>query len=326
MEDYLLDNIGSFLKKDNTPYTIYTPFKNNLLKNKIEKPKRKSIKNLTKSNLKTIDFKDISHHYNFNENIKVSGGRKNVMKILKKIKSFKDYSKTRNNLSSETTLLSAYIKFGCASIREVFWTIKSSSITDLLNQLIWREFYYYIGYYFPKVMKNQPFNEKYKDIKWRWNKKQYDSWCKGETGYPVVDAGMRELNTTGYMHNRARLITSNFLNRMLGMDWRHGELYFAKQLVDYDPLVNNGNWGWISSTGTDPKPYFQRLFNPWLQSEKFDPDCEYIKTWIPELKQVPNKEIHEWYKYYNNYTNYVKPIVEYKSARKKSVEQYRKVL
>ena len=137
---------------------------------------------------------------------------------------------------------------------------------------------------------------------------------------------MRELNTTGYMHNRGRLITANFLNRILGHDWRDGEKYFATQLTDYDPCVNNGNWQWIASTGTDPKPYFQRLFNPHLQSEKFDKEALYIKQWIPSLKQIPAKELHEWNKHYQKYDlaqiSYVRPIVDYATERKRSIAQY----
>ena len=145
------------------------------------------------------------------------------------------------------------------------------------------------------------------------------------TGYPIVDAGMRQLNETGYMHNRLRLITSNFLNRMLGMDWREGELYYAQQLTDYDPSVNNGNWQWTASVGVDTKPYFQRLFNPWLQSEKFDKDAEYIKKWIPELKNIPAEHLHKWDEYHSKYpkVNYPKPVVDYKKARERSANMYR---
>jgi deoxyribodipyrimidine photo-lyase len=198
---------------------------------------------------------------------------------------------------------------------------------DLLGQLFWREFYYYICYYYPKVLNGKNYNEKYDKIKWKYNKNHFDKWTNGQTGYPVVDAGMIELKTSGYMHNRARLITSNFLNRMLGMDWRKGELYYATQLTDYDPAVNNGNWQWIASTGTDPKPYFQRLFNPWLQSEKYDKDAEYIKKWLPQLKDIPSKELHEWDKYCDNYDvkklGYYKPVVEYKKAREESIKMYK---
>ena len=129
----------------------------------------------------------------------------------------------------------------------------------MLDQLFWREFYFYIVHYFPQVLKGKNYNPKYDKLKWSVSDSNFKKWRQGLTGYPVVDAGMRQLNETGYMHNRARLITSNFLNRMLGMDWRLGEKYFAQMLTDYDPAVNNGNWQWIASTGTDPKPYFQRL-------------------------------------------------------------------
>jgi deoxyribodipyrimidine photo-lyase len=328
-EDYLLSPVGSMLKKDGEPYTVFTPFKNNGYKLKIDKPSKMKAKNLTKYNkLKTQDY----IKYNINQNILVNGGRKNGLKQLKKLKDQKKYNTNRNKLSIETSLLSAYIKFGCISIREVYWNVKEKLGTSnsLLSQLFWREFYFYIAYYFPQVLKGKNYNEKYDEIKWNKSKSKFEKWCNGETGYPVVDAGMREMNETGYMHNRARLITSNFLNRMLGMDWREGEKYFATMLTDYDPSVNNGNWQWIASTGTDPKPYFQRLFNPIIQSEKFDKKAEYIKKWIPELKDVPAKDIHKWESKYIDYDvkelGYFEPIVEYKKARAESVKMYREVL
>ena len=328
-EDYLLKPIGTMLKSDGDPYTVYTPFKNNGFKEKIDKPSKDRVKNLVKtSKLKSDDY----IKYEVNNNILVNGGRKNGLSQLSKIKNHSKYNTNRNTLSIETTLLSAYIKFGCISIREVYWKIidKLGKSNTLLAQLFWREFYYYIAYYFPQVLKGKNYNEKYDDIEWTKNKKNFEKWCNGETGYPVVDAGMRELNETGYMHNRARLITSNFLNRMLGMDWRLGEKYFATMLTDYDPSVNNGNWQWIASTGVDPKPYFQRLFNPIIQSEKFDKNGEYIKKWIPELKSVPVKDLHNWESKFKNYDvkklGYFQPIVEYKKAREESVKMYRKVL
>jgi len=328
-EDYLLAPIGSMLKKDGDPYTVFTPFRNNGYKVKIDKPSKIKAKNLAKTNkLKTDNY----INYKINENILVNGGRKNGIKQLKKLKDQKKYNTNRNILGIETSLLSAYIKFGCISIREVYWKVKEKLGTSnsLLSQLFWREFYFYIAYYFPQVLKGKNYNEKYNNLEWNKSKSKFEKWCNGETGYPVVDAGMREMNETGYMHNRARLITSNFLNRMLGMDWRIGEKYFATMLTDYDPSVNNGNWQWIASTGTDPKPYFQRLFNPIIQSEKFDKQAEYIKKWIPELKDVTAKDIHKWESKYKDYDvkelGYFEPIVEYKKARAESVKMYRKVL
>ena len=329
IEDYLLHPIGTLLKDNNDPYTVYTPFKNNGLKFTVEKPLKNKIKNLISENkLKTNEY----IKYQTNENILVRGGRLNGLKQLKNIKNQKKYNTNRNDLTIQTSLLSAYIKYGCISIREVYWYIINlfSKSNQLISQLFWREFYFYIAYYFPQVLKGKNYNTKYDAIKWNTNNNLFKAWCDGLTGYPIIDAAMTELNTTGYMHNRGRLITSNFLNRILGQDWRKGEQYFATQLTDYDPSVNNGNWQWIASTGVDPKPYFQRLFNPWLQSKKFDKNAEYIKKWLPQLSEIPAKELHEWEKYSTDYDlndiNYIKPIVDYKTQRKLSVDMYRDVL
>jgi len=328
-EDYLLSKIGEYNKKNGEPYTIFTPFKNNGLKYNVDKPDHSRIKNMVKLN-KLKEDKIIK--YDENNKILVRGGRDNGLEYLRQIKNQKKYDKNRNILNISTTQLSAYIKFGCVSIREVYWEIVSEfgKGNSLLGQLFWREFYFYICYYFPEVLNGKNFNKKYDKIKWKWSKKHYDAWCNGETGYPVVDAGMRELNETGYMHNRARLITSNFLNRILGIDWRWSEIYFANKLTDYDPAVNSGNHQWIASVGVDPKPYFQRLFNPWIQSKKFDPEASYIKKWIPGLKNIPAKEIHNWEKYFEDYNldeiDYFEPIIEYKKGREDSIKMYRKVL
>lgn len=335
IEDYLLAPIGRFNKSNGEPYTIFTPFKNNGIKYKIDKPSNMRPKNLIK--IKNIGETDIfikgakGRLYKENVDILVNGGRRNGLKLLKKIKNQTKYNTTRNTLIIPTTYLSAYIKFGCVSIREVYWEIKNNlRNNNLVDQLFWREFYYYIAYHFPEVLRGKNFNKKYDGIKWKWSKTKYLKWCKGETGYPIVDAGMRELNRTGFMHNRARLITSNFLNRILGMNWRWGEYYYATKLSDYDPSVNNGNWQWVSSVGVDPKPYFQRLFNPWLQSAKYDPDALYIKKWVSELKDIDPKEIHNWEDHYMDHDldkiKYFKPIVNYKDGRNDSIKMYKKVL
>ena len=141
---------------------------------------------------------------------------------------------------------------------------------------------------------------KYDKIKWSTNNNIFKKWCEGKTGYPIVDAGMREMNETGYMHNRSRLITSNFLVKLGLISWEKGEKYFAQKLTDYDPSVNNGNWQWTSGSGADSQPYF-RIMNPWTQSEKFDKNAEYIKKWVPELKNVEPKHIHNWEKFNNQY-------------------------
>ena len=324
VEDYLLDGIGTFLKKDGNPYTVFTPFKNNVMKSDIPKPQKFKVVNLSKPKIKDDGYIENP----VNPDILIHGGRDNALKQLNKLAEQQNYNDNRNKLSIPTSHLSAYIKFGNISIREVYWKIRKDLgiKSELIPQLIWREFYFYISNYFPDVLKGKNFNSKYDKIKWNNNPEYFKAWCEGKTGVPVVDAGMRELNKTGYMHNRARLITSNYLNRILGCDWRMGEKYYATKLTDYDPSVNNGNWQWIASTGTDPKPYFQRLFNPWLQSKKFDKDGDYIKKWIPELQEIPNKEIHEWEKYYHKYDIYPKPIRDYKEGREASVKMYRDVL
>lgn len=335
VEDYLLAPIGTIQKSDGKPYTVFTPFKNAGFKIEVAKPNKKKSTNFStfkfKHELNIVELK-IKISFQKNEKILCSGGRFLGKQMIKKLKNQNQYNTTRNSLSLETSHLSAYLKFGCISIREVYHKIKKlyGQQNNLLDQLFWREFYFYIVHYFPHVLKGKNYNPKYDNLKWTVSKSKFEKWCQGQTGYPVVDAGMKQLNQTGYMHNRARLITSNFLNRMLGMDWRLGEKYFAQKLTDYDPSVNNGNWQWIASTGTDPKPYFQRLFNPMLQSQKFDADALYIKKWLPQLKDIPAKELHDWSKHYQKYElqeiDYVEPIVDYKEARKSSVEMYRAVL
>lgn len=339
VEDYLLSDICSFLKGDGEPYHVFTPFKNNVLaqENAIDRPVKMNtsvlFSKLTHTNIscetKINQIKDIQF---INPSILVHGGRKNGLRILSNINKFKDYNNKRSALSYNTSHLSAYIKFGCVSIREIYWGIRKhfKKTDEILSQLIWREFYYYIGYYYPDVLKGKNFQTKWKHIKWKRSKNEFDAWCKGITGFPIVDAGMRELNTTGYMHNRCRLITSNFLNRILGQDWRKGERYFATKLIDYDPFVNNGNWQWIASTGTDTSPYSQRIFNPYLQSERYDPDCKYIKKWVPELKNVRNLHIHQWDDYCDEEENenvkYPRPIVDYSRRRQESLNMYKNAL
>jgi deoxyribodipyrimidine photo-lyase len=252
---------------------------------------------------------------------------------LKTIKNgeFINYDNERNDLKKETTHLSAYIKFGCVSIREVYYKIllKLGKSNGLINELIWRDFYMNITYYYPKILqgqisikkKNQPLKDKYKIIKWSKNNKFYKKWCNGETGFPIVDAAMTQLNTTGYMHNRCRMIVACFLCKDLLLDWRLGEKYFATKLVDYDPMSNSGGWQWSSSVGADSQPYF-RIFNPWAQQIKFDPECKYIKKWLPILSECPVNHIHKWYEYHNNYDVYCKPIVDHDIMRKKALDLY----
>jgi deoxyribodipyrimidine photo-lyase len=178
----------------------------------------------------------------------------------------------------------------------------------LIRQLYWRDFFTHIAYYFPQVFE-RAFLDKFVNLHWDNNPDYFQAWCDGKTGFPIVDAGMRELNATGFMHNRVRMITASFLVKDLHIDWRWGERYFAQHLVDYDPCVNNGNWQWAASTGCDAQPYF-RIFNPWLQQLKFDRDCRYIYRWLPELQAFPRKTIHQWDKKHSA-CSYPTPIIDH---------------
>jgi deoxyribodipyrimidine photo-lyase len=219
------------------------------------------------------------------------------------------------------------------SVREVYHRIKSlyGIHHDLIRQLYWREFYYGLSYNRQDMLSDATsFRESYDKITWGKSsnsKKLLEKWKNGTTGYPIVDAGMRELNLTGYMHNRARLITSNFLVKHLFIDWREGEKYFASKLIDYDPSVNNGNWQFTSGSGADSQPFF-RMMNPWTQGERHDPKCAYIKAWIPELETVADDDIHNWQSAYKNYKdiNYPAPckIYDFNKLKKESKKVYSK--
>ncbi|GAA0880033.1 deoxyribodipyrimidine photo-lyase [Algoriphagus jejuensis] len=203
-----------------------------------------------------------------------------------------------------TSRLGIHLRFGTISIRKLAGI--AAKLNDVfLKELIWREFYMMILAFNPQVV-DRAFKPEYDRIPWRQDLGDFHAWCAGKTGFPIVDAGMRELNETGYMHNRVRMITASFLTKLLLIDWRWGEAYFAKQLLDFDLSANNGSWQWAAGTGTDSQPYF-RIFNPESQTSKFDPDLEYIKHWIPELETK----------------KYPKPIVAYKFARQRALETYK---
>jgi deoxyribodipyrimidine photo-lyase len=218
------------------------------------------------------------------------------------------YEQQRNFPAIEgTTKLSVHLRFGTVSIRKLVQIALKKNET-WLNELIWRDFYHMILWHFPKVA-NQAFKSDYDRIEWRNNSEEFAKWCEGKTGYPIVDAGMRELNATGFMHNRVRMIVASFLTKHLLIDWRWGEAYFEQKLLDFDLAANNGGWQWAASSGCDAAPYF-RVFNPALQTEKFDPKLEYIKKWIPEIGT----------------NNYPKPIVDHKLARERVLKVYKEAL
>jgi deoxyribodipyrimidine photo-lyase len=221
----------------------------------------------------------------------------------------KNYHEQRNFPSiNGTSRLGVHLRFGTISIRELANSTQNLSET-FLNELIWRDFYMQIVWHFPHVAQGKAFRPIYDHIEWRQDEVQFQQWCDGQTGYPIVDAGMRELNATGFMHNRVRMITASFLSKHLLLDWRWGEAYFAKKLLDFDLSANNGGWQWASGSGTDAAPYF-RIFNPTAQTQKFDQQLIYIKKWVPEI----------------NSFKYPKPIVEHTFARERCLAVYAKAL
>ena len=207
-----------------------------------------------------------------------------------------------------TSRLGIHLRFGTISIRKLA-KLAAQHSEIFLNELIWRDFYQMILWNFPHINNYQSFKTAYDKIEWRNNETEFKKWCEGNTGYPIVDAGMRELNTTGFMHNRVRMITASFLCKHLLIDWRWGEAYFAEKLLDFDFASNNGGWQWAAGSGCDAAPYF-RIFNPYLQTKKFDPDFKYIRKWVPEFESF----------------DYPKPIVVHEEARKKCLEVYSKAL
>lgn len=222
-----------------------------------------------------------------------------------------------------TSHFSAYLKFGVLSPREIYH--KFSKYSEFIRQLYWRDFYTSVVYYYPDILeKGKAYNDKFYVTGPR-NATYLKAWEHGETGFPIVDAGMRQLNKIGWMHNRARLITASFLIKDLLQDWREGERYFARHLMDYDPAVNNGNWQWVAGTGASNMPYF-RVFNPWLQSRKFDREGKYIKEWIPELRDVPAKDLHRWNDVWDKYPDvkYPKPIIDHEEQKKKYLKLIKK--
>lgn len=225
-----------------------------------------------------------------------------------KQKTIKEYDKKRNFPAVDgTSKLGIHFRFGTISIREK--ARKAQKLNETyLNELIWRDFYAQILANFPKVAKNA-FRSEYEQIEWRNNEKEFEAWCQGKTGYPMVDAGMRELNNTGYMHNRVRMVVASFLTKHLLIDWRWGEAYFAIKLLDFDLASNNGGWQWAAGCGTDAAPYF-RIFNPESQLKKFDKELKYVKKWVPEYGT----------------DDYPDPIVEHKVARERCLATYKAAL
>ncbi len=320
--DALLTEPEAMLKADGSPYKVFTAFYNRARIQSVGLPMVIEAINFIKDG--AADFANIDPP---SVDYPVLGGRQAGLTILANLDKQAEYEAILDFPALEaTSKLSAHLKFGTLSIRETYHAIKShlGAGHPLLRQLYWRDFFTHIAFHFPHVF-GKPFNSQYNELAWDNNRDFFQRWCDGLTGFPIIDAGMRELNTTGFMHNRVRMIVASFLTKDLHISWRWGERYFAQHLVDYDPAVNNGNWQWSASTGCDAQPYF-RIFNPWLQQLKFDPECSYIKSWLPELRQVNVNVIQKWYdKYTEVDCRYPAPMLDHSVESKIAKERYRQV-
>lgn len=296
--DQVIFEENDIIKADGNPYTVFTPYKNSWLKKFREK-------SALFQPGKKVDFNNFYNHSAEFPSIEQLKFWKTSIKVRPfDLSVIPEYHKYRDIPAADnTSYLSPHLRFGTVSIRHIVRLADQQNQT-FLNELIWREFFMQILYHFPHVVTDN-FKSVYDDIAWRNDEKEFTRWCNGETGYPVVDAGMRQLNSTGYMHNRVRMITSGFLCKHLLTDWRWGEAYFARKLLDYELSSNNGNWQWAAGTGCDAAPYF-RIFNPDTQQKKFDPKLEYTQKWVED----------------HGKPGYPSKIVDHDFARHRAVETY----
>jgi deoxyribodipyrimidine photo-lyase len=306
------------------PYKIFTPFFNKNRHHQIAEPHL--------SYKTSFGVQPFPHEINFNELEKYlltsssqRGGRQEGMRLLSKLYTLTNYKKSHDFPSQPTSGLSPHLKFGTLSIRECYHAIQSSLGIEhpLIRQLFWRDFFYHIAYFYPYVF-GHPFYSKFESLAWSDDEASFKKWSDGVTGFPLIDAGMRQLKQTGFLHNRIRLVVASFLVKDLHINWLWGEKYFAQQLTDYDPAVNNGNWQWVASTGSDHQPYFQ-IFNPWLQQKKFDLECDYIKQWVPELKHVEPKVIHSWYTIKTSHAEYPRPMRDHEQESAWTRKSYKHI-
>jgi deoxyribodipyrimidine photo-lyase len=303
-KDQVIFEKSEVVKDDGLPYVVYTPYS----KKWKEKFKTISLPNYPSENL--LD-KIALHSYPFLSLTDI-GFETSSIKITPFDVSDKlvdQYEATRNfPAMSGTSMIGAYLRFGAVSIRKIVAKAIASKNETFWNELIWREFFMQILWHFPHTI-HKSFKEKYDAIEWNNNETEFQKWCDGKTGYPMVDAGMRELNATGHMHNRVRMVVASFLCKHLLIDWRWGETYFALKLFDYEQASNVGNWQWAAGSGVDAAPYF-RIFNPAEQIKKFDKDLKYIKKWVPEVET----------------SAYSLPIVDHKEARERCLRVYKEAV
>ncbi len=321
--DVLLHEPEHCLKADMTPYQVFTAFYNNARQFPITPPQPLAAGVLLKI---TTDVQLTEFYPLMSQTLHCNGGRQAALSTLANLAAYYDYAQRRDFPSQDqTSHLSAHLKFGTCSIREAYYAVCEllSAEHPLIRQLYWRDFFTHLAYHFPRVF-GQAFLSHCATLRWEDNQAAFQRWCAGTTGFPIVDAGMRQLNATGFMHNRVRMIVASFLVKDLHLDWRWGERYFAQQLVDYDPCVNNGNWQWAASTGCDAQPYF-RIFNPWLQQQKFDPQGAYIYHWLPEIKGIAIKVLHQWHSQHTACA-YPAPMVSHEKESRIAKEQFKQAI
>lgn len=304
-KDQVIFERNEIVKQDGTPYKVYTPYSKKWLEAFEFKglqfyPSEEKLGNFIKNeNHPFLSLSDIGFT---KSNIKVTS-----YKVSKPL--MDNYEETRNYPAKDaTSKLGTHLRFGTVSIRKIVEKASNSNNNTFLKELIWREFFMQILWHFPHTV-NASFKPKYDRIIWRNNEAEFKAWCKGKTGYPLVDAGMRELNKTGFMHNRVRMLVGSFLCKHLLIDWKWGEAYFAEKLHDYEMASNVGNWQWVAGSGVDASPYF-RIFNPTTQIKKFDKDLQYIKKWVPEFEEL----------------TYAKEIVDHKLARERCLKVYKEAV
>ena len=304
-KDQVIFEKNEITKKDGKPYVVYTPYSKKWLeKYETNKPENYPSEDLLdrlykKTKSETLTLSDIGF-------IETSIPIKNYIFNSRIIN---EYEETRNFPALDnTSKLGPHLRFGTVSVRQMVSRADAYENKIFLKELIWREFFMQILWHFPETHKNS-FKSKYDRIIWRNNEKEFKKWCEGNTGYPMVDAGMRQLNKTGFMHNRVRMLVGSFLCKHLLIDWRWGEAYFAEKLHDYEMSSNVGNWQWVAGTGVDASPYF-RIFNPTSQIQKFDKELKYIQKWVPDFQEI----------------TYPSPMVDHKFARERCLKTYKDAL
>lgn len=334
-KDQVLFEADEIVTKNNTHYSVFSPYRNNHLEKLLTSGSGENLYQLDDINFekftieKTLTLDDIGFDSSNISSFQIATTHQDIQKQINEFKGrLEDYDQTRNFPAIKgVSYLSVHNRFGTISIREIanicLQNYSTPGSKSWLNELIWRDFYFQIIVNFSHVQDGHSFKQQYDNLQYENNESFFESWKQGMTGFPIVDAAMRQLNTTGYMHNRLRMIVASFLTKDLLIDWRWGEEYFKEKLIDYDFSANNGGWQWAASVGCDAQPWF-RIFNPLLQSQKFDSDGKFIKKYVPELSEFDKKNIHEPHAKFTP-KDYPKPIIDHATQRPKALKMFEHV-